>query len=74
VSEPVIKRRRRILVDGEVVGWIVRREPGLYRAYIAAPGGFATGDGSSRKVAAEYAWSARCVLYSRCNPPTEEMT
>ena len=74
MSEPVIRRRRHVYADGELVGWIVRCEPGLYRAYIAAPGGFATGDGSTRKGAVEHAWSAHRVLHSRSNPPTEETT
>jgi hypothetical protein len=72
MSEPVIKRRRRILVDGVLVGWIVRCEPGLYRAYVAVPGGYVTGDGSTRTGAAEHAWSARRVLTSEAQETTEE--
>ena len=72
MSDPVIKRRRRIYVDGEIAGWIVRYESGLFRAYIAAPGGFTVGDGATRRLAVDHAWSARCVLHSKSNPPTEE--
>jgi hypothetical protein len=64
VTEPVLRRRCRIYVDGVYVGWVVKRE-GRFRAYVTHPqGGFMSVEGSSRRAAAQNAWSARCVLDS----------
>lgn len=73
MSGPVVRRRRYVLVDDKLVGWVIRRESGVFHAYILLPDlGCTVAAGTTRQEAADKAWSARCVLHSRCKPPTEE--
>lgn len=76
-SEPRLKRRKYIVVDGETVGWIAARVEGLHHAFIAVGDGrWAHGVGATRERAMTKAWSARHVLCSESDneQPTEEKT
>ena len=69
----MIRRKRHIVVDREVVGWIVPRTDRLFSAYIAVGDGrYAHGVGATRERATEKAWSAHHVLCSEEETSTEE--
>jgi hypothetical protein len=73
VTEPVLRLRRRIVLDGLVVGWVAKRGHRHYRAYIERPGGgYLAAEGHTRREAMNEVWSARCVLHSVCKETTEE--
>lgn len=72
----MIRRRRHIVHDGEVVGWVTRIfSDDRFHAYIAVGDGrYAHGTGNTRKLAADAAWSAHRVLQSEVQETTEETT
>lgn len=78
MNDLTIRRRRYVLADGVMVGWIIRRRRGEFHAYILLPNlGCTVAAGTTRHEAAVKAWSARCVLHSSGGditplPPTEE--
>lgn len=73
MTEPILRRRRRIMLDDRLVGWVVKLKGGGYRAYVERPDfGYINGDGRTREDAMREAWSARCVLNSVVQPTEEE--